>query len=141
MLVLVRDVIASWTALPECRRGTVPTRGAAEEDGRLKEVVVLVVITGARARAWAGGVRATSAKGIVLTEGIPEEAFRARGRTRDGRNSGHGKGSGRKEGEGVDDRMYTGDRGEGRDRVRIQASLNPRGCKPPTTGHFVDNLV
>lgn len=94
MLVLVRDVVAIWMGVPECRRGTVPARGAAEEDGGLKEVVVIVVVAVARGRAWAGGVGAVSAEGIVLAEGIPEETFRAGGRTGDGslRGGGHGRG-------------------------------------------------
>jgi hypothetical protein len=117
MLVLVRDVVASWMGVPVCRRGTVPTRGAAEEDGGLEDVV-LVVVTVARGRAWAGGVRAISAEGIVLAEGIPEETFRAGRGTGDGRGGGHGRGfGGRREREA--DCMYTVTGEEGRDRVRI----------------------
>jgi len=51
-----------------------------------------------------------SAEGVVLAESIPEEAFGARGGTGNGGNR-HGRGIGRKEKEGGDEGMYTGDRG------------------------------
>lgn len=76
MLILVRDVEPSWVAVARCRCGTIPARGAAEEDGGLEEVVVVVVVAVARGRAWAGGgARGIGAEGVVLAEGIPEQTF------------------------------------------------------------------
>lgn len=110
MLVLARDVVASWLAVPWCRRGTVATRGAAKEDGGLKEVLVLVFVAVAGGRAWARGVGTMSAEGIVLAEGIPEEAFGAGGGTRDGRGHRHGEGLEGKKGKRRRAYVY-GDRG------------------------------